>query len=157
MNVSWVDAVAYAKWLSAETSKRYRLPTESEWEYAARAGSTTKYHWGDEIGINRANCGDCGSRWDYEQTAPVGSFMANEFGLSDMHGNVWEWTQDCWNESYNRAPIDGNAWESGDCDRRVVRGGSWGSLPWYLRSANRYGWTASDRFNKQGFRLAQDH
>ncbi len=125
IDVSWEDAVAYAEWLSVQTGERYRLPSEAEWEYAARAGSTTKYGWGNDIGHNRANCGGCGSQWDDEKTAPVGSFNPNAFGLHDMHGNLWEWVQDCWNGSYQGAPADGSAWTSGDCERRVLRGGSW--------------------------------
>ena len=124
INVSWEDAIAYTEWLSAQTGERYRLPSEAEWEYAARAGSTTKYSWGNEIGHNRANCNACGSQWDNEKTAPVGSFGPNAFGLHDMHGNLWEWVQDCWNDSYQGAPADGSAWTSGACAIRVLRGGS---------------------------------
>ena len=156
INVSWDDATEYAAWLSAETGKRYRLATEAEWEYAARAGSTTEYSWGNDIGSNRANCDneDCGDQWVY--TAPVGSFSANAWGLHDMHGNVWEWVQDCWNKSYVGAPTDGSAWTSGECGRRVIRGGSWLYNPGNLRSAYRFGNSRSDRDNDIGFRLAQD-
>ena len=94
INVNWHDAKAYAAWLSKQTGKRYRLPSESEWEYAARAGTETAYSWGDEIGVNRANCDGCGSEWDDTQTSPVGSFEPNGFGLYDMHGNVYEWVED---------------------------------------------------------------
>ena len=156
IGVYWDDANEYAAWLSAQTGKRYRLATEAEWEYAARAGSSTKYSWGNDIGSNRANCDNeyCGDRWDY--TAPAGSFSANAWGLHDMHGNVWEWVQDCWNDSYAGAPGDGSAWTNGECGLRVIRGGSWFYGPWYLRSAFRY-WTArSYRHNNIGFRLAQD-
>ena len=143
INVSWYDAVAYTQWLSSQTGENYRLPSEAEWEYAARAGSTTRYSWGNSIGRDRANCEDCGSQWDDKQTAPVGSFSANRWGLHDMHGNVWEWVQDCWHWDYKGAPADGSAWfesEAGDCGTRrglfgiveaktgrVLRGGSWGS------------------------------
>ena len=154
-NVSWEDAVAYAEWLSAQTGERYRLPSEAEWEYAARAGSTTKYSWGNEIGHNRANCNACGSQWDGEKTAPVGSFSPNAWGLHDMHGNLWEWVQDCWNGSYQGAPADGSAWTRGDCERRVLRGGSWGSKPGYLRAAYRYRYTTGTRSNYFGFRVAR--
>ena len=129
--MSWDDAQAYVKWLSSITGKAYRLLSEAEYEYAARAGSETKYPWGDDIKLNgkaMANCDGCGSQWDNKQTAPVGSFAANQFGLYDMVGNVWEWTEDCWNESYQGAPADGSAWTSGDCSRRVVRGGSWSTI-----------------------------
>ena len=124
VSVSWKDAQAYVEWLSGKTGEEYRLLSESEWEYVARAGTRTEYWWGDEIGRNRANCRGCGSRWDGKQTAPVGSFSANPFGLYDVHGNVREWVEDCWNGSYAGAPTDGSAWESGNCSRRVVRGGS---------------------------------
>jgi formylglycine-generating enzyme required for sulfatase activity len=155
INVSWHDAVAYTQWLSSQTGESYRLPSEAEWEYAARAGSTTKYSWGNDIGRNRANCDGCGSRWDDEKTAPVGSFRANRWGLYDVHGNVWEWVKDCYNDSYRGAPTDGSAWESGDCSRRVLRGGSWGSLPGFLRAASRNGLTAGSRYGSVGFRVAR--
>ena len=137
INVSWNDAKAYVGWLSGKTGKKYRLLSESEWEYAARAGTTTRYWWGNDIGRNRANCDGCGSRWDREKTAPVGSFKANVFGLHDMHGNAREWVADCWNDSYAGAPSDGSAWESGNCGRRVLRGGTWYDDPRYLRAASR--------------------
>ena len=125
--VSWDVVQRFLDLLNVAASERgrYRLPTEAEWEYAARAGTTTAYSWGNEIGDNLANCDGCGSQWDDERTAPVGSFGANAWGLHDMHGNVWEWVQDCWNSSYRGAPTDGSAWESGDCGRRVRRGGAW--------------------------------
>ena len=126
INVNWHDAKAYAAWLSEQTGKRYRLPSESEWEYAARSGTETAYSWGDEIGVNRANCDGSGSEWSDKQTSPVGSFEPNAFGLYDMHGNVWEWVEDCWHDNYEGAPSDGSAWTSGgNSNRAVVRGGSW--------------------------------
>ena len=156
INVSWEDITKqYIPWLNKKTGEQYRLPSEAEWEYAARAGSETKYSWGNSIGNNKANCDGCGSRWDNSQTAPVGSFAANAFGLYDMHGNVWEWTQDCWNGSYKDAPSDGTAWLSGNCGRRVLRGGSWNYFPVNLRSAIRYGVTADYRSFNFGFRLAR--
>ncbi len=156
INVSWHDAVAYTQWLSEQTGERYRLPSEAEWEYAACAGSRTWYSWGNDIGRNRANCPGCGSRWGNKQTAPVGSFRANRWGLHDMHGNVEEWVQDCWNDNYRGAPADGSAWESGDCYYRVLRGGSWASdYPWYLRSAYRLRDTTGDRDVYSGFRVAR--
>ena len=156
-NVDWNQVQTYAMWLSEKTGKAYRLLSEAEWEYVARAGSgTRKYSWGNEIGRNRANCGGCGSRWDGKQTAPVGSFGANGFGLHDVHGNVWEWVQDCWNETYAGAPADGSAWEQGNCATRVVRGGSWYSGPRYLRSASRSGITSGYRdYHVVGFRVAR--
>ena len=171
INESWDDAVAYAKWLSLMTGKKYRLPTESEWEYAARAGTTTRYWWGDERDQDDtvwANCDGCGSQWDDKQTAPVGQFPANKFGLHDTAGNVYEWVLDCWHGSYegDSRPDDGSAWETtedgGDCGRRVIRGGSWDFDPGGLRSAFRF-WNYADyRCNADtwntfvGFRLAQD-
>ena len=156
INVSWEDAVVYTKWLSGQTGERYRLPSEAEWEYAARSGTKKKkYSWGNEIGRNRANCEGCGSRWDDRQTAPVGSFIANGWGLHDLHGNVWEWVQDCWNEDYYGSPKDGSAWESGDCSLRVLRGGSWDDNPRYLRSAIRFRITTSNRYYYNGFRVAR--
>ena len=155
MNVSWEDAQSYVSWLSRETGEAYRLPTEAEWEYAARAGTTTQYSWGNEIGENRANCDGCGSRWDDSETAPVGSFPANAWGLHDMHGNVFEWVQDCWNGSYAGAPVDGSAWMSGECSRRVLRGGSWGIIPRVLRSAYRDRDSTTFRYINFGFRVAR--
>ena len=155
INVSWTDAVAYTEWLSDQTGERYRLPSEAEWEYAARAGSTTKYSWGNKKGRNRANCDGCGSQWDDEKTAPVGSFSANAWGLHDMHGNVGEWVQDCWNNRYRGAPTGGSAWTSGDCKRRVLRGGSWYDSPGLLRSAFRDRYTTGIRYYYFGFRVAR--
>ena len=155
IHVSWEDAQNYVRWLSEETGKPYRLLSEAEWEYVARAGTTTRYTWGDEIGRNRANCYRCGSQWDAEQTAPVGMFAANAFGLHDVHGNVWEWTEDCWNKGYAGAPSNGGAWESGECSSRVLRGGSWDDVPRDLRSADRSRGTAGNRSGNNGFRLAR--
>jgi len=155
INVSWDDAVAYLYAVAIVAGKRYRLPTEAEWEYAARAGTTTVYSWGDSIGVNRANCYECGSQWDGKGTAPVGSFEANAWGLYDMHGNVMEWVQDCWNESYEGAPTDGSAWRSGNCDYRVLRDGSWGANSGISRSARRFGTFTHIRFFVTGFRVVR--
>ena len=155
INVSWHDAQQFLSWLSAETGEPYRLPSEAEWEYAARAGAVTRYWWGNEVGRGRANCDGCGSEWDGERTAPVGSFWANAFDLHDMHGNVWEWVEDCWNDSYRGAPTNGIARRSGDCDRRVSRGGSWFNNPWIMRSANRSGSSSGIRANGLGLRVAR--
>ena len=153
--VRWNHAREYVEWLSARTGAEYRLPSEAEWEYAARAGTATKYHWGNELGVNRANCDVCGSEWDNRQTAPVGSFAPNAFGLHDMHGNVWEWVEDCWNDTYADAPTDGSAWVAGDCIDRVLRGGSWGNSPRNLRAAIRAGVPSGSRFPIAGFRVAR--
>ena len=154
INVFWENAQAYVSWLSSQTGQNYRLLSEAEWEYVARAGSQTAYSWGSDIGSNRANCEGCGSRWDDSQTAPVGSFQANAFGVHDMHGNVWEWVEDCWNDRYRRAPSDGSAWLRGNCERRVLRGGSWFIIPRNLRSAFRLWGSAGDRYFL-GFRVAR--
>ncbi len=154
--VSWNDAAAYAAWLSSETGREYRLPSEAEWEYAARAGSSSSYSWGNNVGRKRANCATCDSRWGGDKTAPAGSFAANAFGLHDMHGNVWEWVQDCPSESY--ADGSGNSRGHGTeaCGARVLRGGSWSNLPERMRSANR-NWLVSDsRSFNLGFRVARD-
>ena len=171
--VSYNDAKAYTKWLSQRTGKSYGLPSEAQWEYAARAGSTTKYHFGntDSSLCRYGNVADktespTGSTWHnnaecadgYWFTAPVQNYQANDFGLYDMHGNVWEWTQDCWHDSYNNAPSDGRAWESangGNCGWRVLRGGSWFDRPSYLRSAFRSWNTSLTRDYNSGFRLVQ--
>jgi len=162
IKVSWDDAKAYVGWLSRKTGQRYRLLSEAEWEYAARAGTTTAYWWGRIASHDYANYGKdqcCGGlaqgrdRWEY--TAPVGRFRANGFGLHDMLGNVWEWTEDCWNGNYNGAPVDGGIWTSGQCEERVLRGGSWDNNPRNVRSADRIRINADIRVNYYGFRVAR--
>ena len=157
VNVRWGDAKAYVSWLSGRTGKEYRLLSEGEWEYVARAGTETRYTWGDDEGNNRANCDGCGSRWDDRKTAPVGSFGANGFGLHDVHGNVWEWVEDCWHGNYEGAPTDGSAWTSGgNCGWRVLRGGSWFNGSRYLRSAVRSRYSTVNRDSDYvGFRIAR--
>ena len=159
INVSWDEAQQYVAWFSKMTGRPYRLLTEAEWEYAARAGSTTAYFRGDEIGKGNANCSGCGSQWDSgqipRQTAPVGSFAPNAFGLYDMAGNVWQYVQDCYHDNYNGAPTDGSAWTIGECSYAVVRGGSWYSNPQDLRSANRNRDTTVGRHDDIGFRLGR--
>jgi formylglycine-generating enzyme required for sulfatase activity len=161
INVSWDDARAYVAWLSRKTGKTYRLLSEAEWEYAARAGTTTPFSTGQRITTEQANFDgnhtyNGSSKGQYRQrTLPVGSFAANAFGLHDMHGNVWEWTEDCWNANYSGAPTDGSARTSGECGRRVLRGGSWVDLPRFLRSADRYWITAENRIDVIGFRVAR--
>jgi formylglycine-generating enzyme required for sulfatase activity len=155
--VSWQDARAYTEWLSRETGRDYRLPTEAEWEYVTRAGTTTRYWWGDDIGRNNANCYDCGSQWDRKGTAPVGTFRPNGFGLYDVHGNVWEWVADCYEEdaykTHENYPAMVGSWY--DFCVRVFRGGSWVSIPRLLRSANRGGTVADFRISDVGFRVAR--
>ncbi len=155
INVTWDNAQQYVAWFSKMTGQRYRLLTEAEWEYAARAGTTTAYSWGDEIGKGNANCASCGSKWDNGGTSPVGSFKPNAFGLYDMHGNVWEWVEDCYHDNYNGAPADGSARTGVDCDRRVLRGGSWSPSPQTLRSAGRLSNPSDARFYNLGFRVAR--
>jgi formylglycine-generating enzyme required for sulfatase activity len=156
INVSWDNVQQYVGWISTMTGRPYRLLSEAEWEYAARAGTTTAFSWGDEIGKNNANCNGCGSEWDSRRTAAIGSFAPNPFGLYDMHGNVWEWVEDCLHTNYEGAPTDGSAWTAqGDCSRRVVRGGSWAGYPVSLRSALRFWYSADDHGNDLGFRVAR--
>jgi formylglycine-generating enzyme required for sulfatase activity len=179
VSVTWSEAEDYVKWLRESTRTCYRLLSEAEWEYAARAGTTTAYYWGDEIGSGHAQYVKCGSPWDmapefvpdplpsemrsfggiggawryWGGTAPVGSFAPNPWGLYDMLGNVREWMQDCWNGSHKGAPADGSPWTSGDCRKRVLRGGSWHQSPHYLRAATRNEGKNADK--DIGFRLAR--
>ena len=153
-NIYWDAAQVYVAWLSRVTGAEYRLLSESEWEYVARAGTSTRFWWGDDVGVNRANCQGCASQRS-EQTVPVGSFSPNAFGVYDMNGNVQEWVRDCWNDSYYGAPRDGRAWTSGDCSQRVMRGGSWSQPPRAIRSAYRGSSTTNRRSNGTGFRVAR--
>ncbi len=153
--VSWKDAQAYVSWLSQKTGKRYRLPSEAEWEYAARAGTASARYWGAGLGRNNANCHGCGSRWDDKQTAPVGSFRPNRFGLRDVLGNVSEWVEDCWSKRHSGAPSDGRAWKTGNCKMGVLRGGSWKNFPKSVRSAYRDRFLVSFRNYYVGFRIAR--
>ena len=155
--VSWNDAQNYIDWLNSRSPvKGWRLLSEAEWEYAARAGSSTNYPWGDDIGSGRANCVGCGSRWDKNSTSPVASFPANAFGLHDMHGNVWQWVQDVWHDNYEGAPTDGSVWSiGGNQARRVLRGGSWYNPPQRLGSTIRIRYSPDHRIANFGFRLAR--
>lgn len=155
INVSWDQARHYVVWLSQMTGQPYRLLTEAEWEYAARAGSTTAYFWGNEIGEGNANCIGCGGQW--AGTSPVGSFKPNAFGLYDMAGNVWQWVQDCYHDNYNGAPTDGSEWTVDDCKLRVIRGGAHGPnpLPEGLRSAYRFRLDSGSLNTNLGFRLGR--
>jgi formylglycine-generating enzyme required for sulfatase activity len=157
INVSWDDAQTYVAWLSKMTGQPYRLLKEAEWEYAARAGTTTAYYWGGEIGEGNASCNGCDFRWGNQrkQTSPVGSFAANQFGLYDMAGNVWQWVEDCYHDNYDGAPTEGSAWTSGDSCSRVVRGGNWDNNPASLRSANRSESFTDSRYDGLGFRVAR--
>ena len=166
--VSWEDAQAYVRWLSGKTGEEYRLLSESEWEYVARAGTTGPFHWGATITQGQAHYD---RRYSYpyisevescdqsvqplEHTLPVNWFGPNAFGLYNVHGNVLEWVEDCWNESYHGAPVDGSAWTSGDCAKRVLRGGSWYAPPKLLRSAARIGLGTRFRNSIAGLRVAR--
>jgi formylglycine-generating enzyme required for sulfatase activity len=150
VGVDWEDACRFAAWAGG------RLPSEAEWEYACRADTQTAYWWGENIGVNRANCRNSGSPWSGKQPSPVGSFGANPFGLYDTHGNVWEWLQDLWHENYQGAPTDGSAWEASENVSRVLRGGSWDDLSRFLCSVFRDRNIPVTRRNFVGFRLAQD-
>ncbi len=155
INVNWDDALQYAAWLSKMTGKTYRLLSEAEWEYAARAGTTTAFFWGDEVGTANANCNGCDSHWDARETSPVESFKPNAFGLDDMAGNVWQWVQDCYHDDYSGSPTDGSAWTGGDCSRRVVRAGSWYLPPRSVRSAYRFRLNADNQIIFLGFRVGR--
>ncbi len=168
--LDWKDAQAYIAWLNAKAHGErpalagrpgpYRLPSEAEWEYAARGGTTTARWWGDALGVGNANCNGCGSPWDYSTLADVDSFRSNPFGLYGMLGNAWQWTEDCWHPSYVGAPKDGSAWMDKDCVKHVLRGGSWNNLPVFVRSAARSGAGPNgkqeyDYSSLSGFRIAR--
>ena len=165
--ISWHDAQGYVLWLNKRVRTveptpgvpvppgPYRLLTEAEWEYAARAGTTTMYYWGEAHEAGHANCDGCGSEWDNKQTSPVGSFAPNQFGLYDMAGNVLQWVQDCGHKNYEGAPANGAAWETGLCDSRVMRGGSWFNSAYYIRSSQRHLVSPEFRASNGGFRVAK--
>jgi len=155
-DLSWDDAQAYVKWLSKVTGKAYRLPTEAEWEYAVRAGTTTKYWWGEQMRKGMANCKDCGDPYHKEAPEAVGTFAANPNGLHDMNGSVWEWVSDCWHNSYQGAPNDGRAWDAPACNMRVIRGGSWREGNDYMLSSTRFKYSQSVRQSQDGFRVVKE-
>ena len=162
IGVNWEDAQAYVRWLSRETGEKYRLLSESEWEYMARAGTTEPFHFGATISTAQANYDGTyqygsGRKGRYRQrTEPVGSFPLNGYGVHDVHGNILEWVEDCWHDSYRGAPTDGRAWTQGrDCKRRVLRGGSWNYAPEFVRSATRFWDYTGYRTNFAGFRVAR--
>ena len=160
INVSWHDAQRHVEWLSNQTSRTYRLLTEAEWEYAARgqtspSSTPTNYFWGESIGVDNANCSDCGSQWDKKQTAPADYFKANAFGLHDMLGNAWDWVEDRWHPNYEGAPIDGSAWEDGTSAFRILRGGAWHDPASSLRLAVRRMAVPNGFDNGIGIRVAR--
>jgi len=146
-NVSWSDAKQFVAWLAGVTHKSYRLPTEAEWEYAARGGTQTRYWWGDELQSGMANCKNCAD-------AGIGSFKPNPFGLYDMGGGVDQWVEDCWHKNYLDAPSDGSSWLENDCGSHVMRSGSWKNDARYVRPANRDSYDTNVRYPTHGFRVA---
>jgi len=156
INVTWQDAYDYTQWLAEVTGEPYRLPTESEWEYASRAGSQSRYSWGEKILPGYANCDECGSQWSGQQTAPVGSLKPNPWGLYDMAGNVDEWVADCYADNYVDSPTDGTAASEHGCSERAMRGGSWFDIARLMRPSSRYRNPANGSRNSWGFRIALD-
>ncbi len=154
-NVSWTDARQFADWLSQTTQRHYRLPSEAEWEYAARGGTETRYWWGNAMKPGLAACKGCGGPQDEVQPTKVGALPANPFGLHDIGGGLSEWVEDCWHKNYRGAPADGSAWLGTDCQERVLRGGSWRNDPSYIRPASRDYYDASVRYPTHGVRLAR--
>jgi formylglycine-generating enzyme required for sulfatase activity len=155
-NVHWKDAVDYVTWLSKRTGQKYRLPSEAEWEYAARAGTSGRFWWGDVVGVANANCENCGGMYERMTPLPVGSFKPNPLGLYDMNGGVAEWVADCWNNNYRGAPADGGAWTQGDCRKRVLRGGSWRNDANSLSATGRLNYDGDVRYLANGFRVARE-
>jgi formylglycine-generating enzyme required for sulfatase activity len=155
-NISWDDAQMFLRWISNKTGKKYRLPTESEWEYAARANSTTMYWWGDKVGSMLANCTDCGGAQDAHTPLPIGSFKVNPFGLYEVHGGVAQWVADCWAPNYANAPADGTAHDVKNCEKRVLRGGSFRNERADITAFSRNNYDASVRYIAHGMRVARD-
>ncbi|MGY4253318.1 formylglycine-generating enzyme required for sulfatase activity/class 3 adenylate cyclase [Bradyrhizobium sp. USDA 4516] len=153
-NVSWSDAKQYVTWLAERTKKAYRLPSEAEWEYAARGGTQSKYWWGDQVQSGHAGCKDCGGDSSAEQPVKVGSYKPNPFGLYDMGGGVDQWVEDCWHRNYQGAPTDGAVWSGGDCASHVIRSGSWKNDARYVRPANRDNYDTNVRYPTHGLRVA---
>jgi len=153
-NVSWSDAKQFVAWLADGTQKPYRLPSEAEWEYAARGGTQTKYWWGDQLQPGMVNCKNCADTTGTEQPVNVGSFKPNPFGVYDMGGSVDQWVEDCWHKTYQGAPSDGSPWSGGDCSSHVIRSGSWKNDARYVRPANRDSYDTNVRYPTHGFRVA---
>jgi formylglycine-generating enzyme required for sulfatase activity len=153
-NASWSDAKHFVAWLAKTTGKAFRLPSEAEWEYAARGGTQTKYWWGDQFQAGMANCKNCSDTPAAEQPIKVGSFKPNPFGLYDMGGGVDQWVEDCWHKTYQGAPSDGSPWVEGDCATHVIRSGSWKNDERYARPANRDSYDTNVRYPTHGFRVA---
>ncbi len=170
ININYTDAQAYVTWLSSQTGRHFRLPTEAEWEYAARAKSLSLFSFGNQAEkiCDYANVADItateqGKHWQVTgcndgqlYTAVVGSYRPNNFGLYDLSGNLWEWTADCWNDTYQGAPVDGSQWKSGDCSRHPIRGGSYQQKAESARSSNRESVATDTRSNQIGFRIVEE-
>jgi formylglycine-generating enzyme required for sulfatase activity len=154
-DISWSDAREYVRWLTKLSGKPYRLPTEAEWEYAARAGTDTRYWWGDNLGVGKANCRNCGGDWSKEHPADVDGFPANPFGLYGTSGGVWEWVADCWYSTHSGAPRDGSSRDKSDCREYVIRGGAWRNDSTYVHAASRFKYDAYVRYLLNGFRVAR--
>ena len=154
-NVSWKEVNQFINELNRQTNMNYRLPTEAEWEYAARGGSATPYWWGPKMATGKANCKDCGPPWNADRPANAGSFAANPYGLYDTSGSVWEWVADCWHNNFKDAPADGRAWDEPDCRVRVIRGGSWREGTAYMVTSTRFRYDAGVRQAQNGFRVAR--
>jgi formylglycine-generating enzyme required for sulfatase activity len=155
-NVSWTDAQQFVTWLSGLTNKKYRLPTEAEWEYAARGGASTKFWWGNQVARGMANCKDCGDPSNARVPMKVASFAPNPFGLYDMAGGVAQWVSDCWHRDYQGAPKDGASWDAPNCRERVLRGGSWLSDAGDLRASSRNYYDPSVRYPANGLRIVRN-
>ncbi len=153
-NLSWTDAQQYVEWLSQVTRKTFRLPSEAEWEYAARAGTKTKFWWGEQLRTDMANCKGCNERYDGTQPLKVGSFKPNAFGLYDMGGTIDQWVADCWHKNYQGAPLDGSPWRENECFSHVIRSGSWKNDPSYVRPPSRDHYDTNVRYPTHGFRVA---
>jgi formylglycine-generating enzyme required for sulfatase activity/uncharacterized caspase-like protein len=154
-DISWNDAQEYVRWLSQITKQKYRLPTEAEWEYSARANTQTRFWWGDKVGTGNANCKDCGGKWDRSAPAEVDAYPPNPFGIYGANGGVWEWVNDCWHKSYKGAPTVGSSWDKPDCRENVIRGGSWRNDATYIHSASRFKYDSNVRYLLNGFRVAK--
>jgi formylglycine-generating enzyme required for sulfatase activity len=155
IGVSWEDVKAFTGWLGRKTGRSYRLPSEAEWEYSARAGTTSTFWWGNDVGKSNANCDNCDAA-PPRKTLPAGSFRPNGFGLYDTAGNAYEWVEDCWNDTYSKAPKDGTAWTTGQCSQRVLRGGSFANKSSAATSAARFRYDIDVRYYANGFRVARD-
>jgi formylglycine-generating enzyme required for sulfatase activity len=153
-NVSWSDAQQFVTWLAGTTHRHYRLPSEAEWEYAARGGTQTKYWWGNKFKPGQADCKGCADIAATEQPVKVGSFKPNRFGLYDMGGSVDQWVEDCWHRNYHGAPSDGSPWIENGCVSHVIRSGSWQNVSWYVRPSSRDSYDTNVRHPTHGFRVA---